>query len=60
MALRKAEDELDAAWTAIHEESTEAAKAYHAQQRRHRDQLMAVEEAAYERGLADGRAEAAQ
>lgn len=57
-ALRKAEAELTEAWRAIHDESTEAAKAYYAQQTRHRAQLMAVEEAAYERGLYDGLAAA--
>lgn len=54
MALRKAEQELADAWHAIHSEGTEAAKAYYAQTTRHRAQLIAVEEAAYERGLADG------
>ena len=54
MALRKVEKELSDAWRAIHEESTEAAKAYYAQQTRHRQQLMVAEEAGYERGLADG------
>ena len=53
MALRKVEGELTEAWDAIHQESTEAAKAYYAQQTRHRAQLMAAEEAGYERGLAD-------
>jgi len=55
-ALRRAETELADAWAAIHNESTEAAKAYHAQQSRHHDQLRAAEELGYERGLADGRA----
>lgn len=54
MALRKAEQELSEAWRAIHEESTEAAIAYYAQQTRHRAQLMTVEEHGYERGLRDG------
>lgn len=53
MALRKAEKELADAWSAIHDESTEAAKAYYAQQSRHRQQLMAAEESGYERGLSD-------
>jgi len=56
-ALRTAENELSDAWAAIHNESTEAAKAYYAQQSRHGEQLRAAEEAGYERGLADGRAE---
>lgn len=54
MALRKAEQQLSEAWRAIHEESTEAAIAYYAQQTRHRAQLMTVEEHGYERGLRDG------
>ena len=54
-ALRKAEAELADAWLAIHNESTEAAKAYYAQQSRHGEQLRAAEELGYERGLADGR-----
>lgn len=57
-ALRRAEGELADAWAAIHNESTEAAKAYYAQQSRHGEQLRAAEELGYERGLADGRAEA--
>lgn len=52
-ALRKAEAELAEAWTAIHNESTEAARAYYAQTARHGAQLMEAEEAGYERGLAD-------
>ncbi|WFS02196.1 hypothetical protein [Rhizobium tumorigenes] len=57
IALRHAESELTDAWASIHNESTEAAKAYHAQQCRHQDQLRATEELGYERGLADGRLE---
>lgn len=56
-ALRRAEAELADAWAAIHNESTEAAKAYYAQQARHGEQLRAAEELGYERGLAAGRAE---
>lgn len=56
-ALRRAENELAEAWWMIHEESTEAARAYYAQQTRHREQLMAAEEAGYERGLSDARHE---
>ena len=56
-ALRRAENELAEAWRMIHEESTEAARAYYAQQTRHREQLMAAEEAGYERGLSDARHE---
>lgn len=57
MALRKAELAAAEAWQAIGDESTEAAQAYYAQAGRHREQIMAAEEAGYERGLADGRAE---
>lgn len=56
-ALRNAEREVAEVWQAIHDESTDAAKAYYNQQNRHREQLMAAEEAGYERGLADGRDE---
>lgn len=56
-ALRRVERELEEARHAINDESTEAAKAYYAQQRRHYEQLTAAEEAGYERGLADGRSE---
>lgn len=56
MALRKSEQAAAEAWAAIGDESTEAAKAYYDQANRHRQQLLEVEEAAYERGLADGRA----
>jgi len=58
--LRRVEGELHSAWRAIHDESTEAAKAYYAQQTRHGEQLTAAEELGYERGLADGRASQAQ
>lgn len=50
-ALRVAEDDAAAAWAAIHNESTDAAKAYHAQAGRHRTQLQAAEELGFERGL---------
>jgi phage terminase large subunit GpA-like protein len=56
MALRKAEMDAADAWQAIGNESTEAARAYYAQATRHNAQIMAAEEAGYERGLADGRA----
>ena len=54
-ALRRAEDDAANAWMKIHTETTDAARAYHAQHARHLEQLRIVEEAAYERGLADGR-----
>lgn len=55
-ALRRAEEAADDAIQAMHAESTEAAKAYHAQRCRHTQALTAAEELGYERGLADGRA----
>lgn len=55
-ALRRAEADAGAAWKAIHEETTDAARAHYAQQDRHATQLRLVEEAGYERGLADGMA----
>lgn len=59
MALREAETALADAWTAIHNEGTEFAKAYHAQVSRHRKQIIDAEEAGYERGLRDARAQCA-
>jgi flagellar biosynthesis/type III secretory pathway protein FliH len=58
-ALRDAEEQADNAIQMMHDESTDAAKAYHQQRCRHAQALMAAEEAGYERGLADGRSEAA-
>ncbi|PCG09692.1 hypothetical protein COA17_07510 [Sphingomonas ginsenosidimutans] len=55
-ALREAEEAADDAIQAMHAESTDAAKAYHAQRCRHTQALTAAEELGYERGLADGRA----
>lgn len=52
-ALREAEDDAEKAWAAIHNENTDAAKAYFAQASRHRKQLEAAEVAGYERGLRD-------
>ena len=52
-ALRNAERDAADAWTAISIESTEAARAYYSQMTRHNAQLIAAEEAGYERGLAD-------
>jgi hypothetical protein len=53
-ALRRAEKAAAEAWDALHSESSDFAKAYHAQASRHHQQLQAVEEEAYERGLRDG------
>lgn len=55
-ALRDAEQQADDAIQAMHNENTDAAKAYHQQRCRHTQALIAAEEAGYERGLADGRA----
>lgn len=55
-ALRRSEKDAADAWAAISAESTDAARAYHAQRTRHHDQLIAVEQAGYERGLADAQA----
>ncbi|NTA80787.1 hypothetical protein G6L13_09845 [Agrobacterium tumefaciens] len=56
VALRRAENELQDAWAAIHNENTEAAKAYYAQQSRHGEQLRAAEELGFERGTKDSTA----
>lgn len=55
-ALRRAEKDAADAWAAIHNETTDIAKAYHAQASRHHEQLRIVEEEGYERGLRDGAA----
>ncbi len=52
-ALRRAETDAANAWMAIRNETTDAAKAYHAQAARHLEQLREVEEHAYENGLYD-------
>jgi hypothetical protein len=57
MALREAEAECDRLMHLVQDECTDAAKAFHAQRCRHHRQIMAAEEAGYERGLADGRAQ---
>lgn len=57
-ALRNVEQDAAAAWSAVHNETTDIAKAYHAQAARHHVQLQTVEEMGYARGLADARAEA--
>lgn len=55
-ALRRAEADVSEAWGMIHTESTEAAKAYFAQQSRHQAQMTALEQAGYDRGIADAKA----
>ena len=57
-ALRAAEEEARKAWAAVHDETTDAHKAMYAMQTRHASALRAAEEAGYERGLRDARAEA--
>ena len=56
MALRKAENALTEMTALLHDESSEGYRIAAAQGSRHREQIMAAEEAGYERGLADGRA----
>jgi hypothetical protein len=58
-ALRRAEQDAADAWARLHNESGDAVVAYAAAVTRHSEQLRTVEEAGYEKGLADGRAEAA-
>ena len=53
-ALRDAEEQADDAIQAMHAESTDAAKAYNRQRRRHTQALIAAEESGYEKGLRDG------
>lgn len=56
-ALRETEEALFGATCALHDESAEALKAWHAVGRRHDAALRSVEETAYERGLDARRAE---
>lgn len=55
MALRKAEAEVADAYSKLHDESGGAVGAMRAMATRHAAQLREIEEAGYERGLADGR-----
>jgi hypothetical protein len=55
--LRRVEIELFNLLHQVHNEATETMKAMHSQSGRHQQQLTAVEELGYERGLADGRKE---
>ncbi len=57
MALRKAEDECRRAWSAVHDESTDAHRAMYAMQSRHAAALRDAEELGYARGLRDAQAE---
>lgn len=56
-ALRETEEALFSATCALHDESAEALKAWHAVGSRHDAALRSVEETAYERGLVDRAAE---
>ena len=58
-ALRRAEGQADDAIQMMHNESTDAAKAYHSQRCRHTQALIAAEQLGYDSGLKDGREEAA-
>lgn len=55
-ALRQAEKDASDAWFALQNECTTTAKAFHAMQGRHRQQLTAMEQVGYERGLRDAKA----
>lgn len=55
-ALRAAERDASDAWFALQNESTTTAKAFRAMQSRHQQQLTAMEQIGYERGLADAKA----
>jgi hypothetical protein len=55
-ALRAAERDASDAWFALQNESTTTAKAFRAMQGRHQQQLTAMEQLGYERGLADAKA----
>jgi len=59
MALRKAEKELADYVHLLHDENLEAYRLLASARSQHGDQLQTAEELGYERGLADGRAEAA-
>lgn len=54
-ALRNAEQAASEAMFALHNETSDAAKAYFAQTARHNTALQAAEEAGYERGLTNAR-----
>lgn len=56
-ALRRAEDEAESILADLHNENTEAAKAFFSMRGRHSKQLVAAEELGYERGLRDAREE---
>lgn len=59
VALRRAEKDLEEFRRLLHDEASDSAKAYYAQQTRHAEQMRGAEELGYERGLADGRAQLA-
>lgn len=53
MALRRAEQDAANAWAALHDEGSDAVKAYRAAVARHSRQLIEAEQLGYERGLND-------
>lgn len=55
-ALRRAENDAADAWRAIHNETTDSAKAYFAQSTRHQEQLRVIEQIGYDRCIADVKA----
>lgn len=55
-ALRAAEKDAADAWFALHNELSLTAKGFRAMQGRHRQQLTAMEQLGYERGLRDAKA----
>ena len=57
MVLRKSEKDAADAWSALHSESSDFAKAYHTAVDRHREQLTTAEEAGFERGVTQARSE---
>jgi hypothetical protein len=57
-ALREAEASAATAWALVHNESGDVMQAYQGAMARHGRAMQAAEELGYERGLADGRAEA--
>lgn len=54
MAVRRAEQECQRAWRAIHDETTDVHEAMRTMQSRHADELLNAEESGYARGLRDG------
>lgn len=55
-AMRRAENDASEAWHVIHAETTDASKAYYAQNSRHQEQLRVIEQIGYDRGIDDAKA----